>query len=218
MTTPTLRLLHIEDNPADALLMQEYIRESCRRWNLSLPSDASTVRSPESSAVEFDSVQRLADVTQSRTAAADCAILDLSLPDASGLQALVALRALSPELPIVVLTGFDDLEVGLLALRCGADDYLVKSQVDGFTLDRAVRYAIARRQLAGEQTAATVSAISAILCRTASAQTRGDANEDLANEDLAKAVVVEEELVSRDAVLAPQPDGVGRHRVASDRG
>jgi DNA-binding NarL/FixJ family response regulator len=146
-------------------------------------------------------------VTQARAAAADCAILDLSLPDASGLQALVALRALSPDLPIVVLTGFDDLEVGLSALRCGADDYLVKSQVDGFTLDRAVRYAIARRQLVTDQVvaaaAATVTAITAILCRTARSQVQAIASEDPS---------------SQQAGATAAADRAGRHQVARDRG
>jgi DNA-binding NarL/FixJ family response regulator len=160
--TAALRLLHVEDNPADALLMQEYIRESCRRWNLSLPN-GSTASESEQSSVEFDSAQRLADVTKARASRADCAILDLSLPDASVLHALVAMRTLSRDLPIVVLTGFDDLEVGLTALRCGADDYLVKSQVDGFTLDRAVRYAIVRRKLASDQAAAEAAATVAVV-------------------------------------------------------
>lgn len=172
MTTATLRLLHIEDNPADALLMQEFITESCRHWNMSLPHDAVQDPAGAQYQVEFDTAERLADVTTARASAADCAILDLSLPDASGLDALVALRAMSQDLPIVVLTGFDDLEVGLSALRCGADDYLVKSQIDGFTLDRAVRYSIARRRLATDQAvaaaAATVTAVADLLARTAS--------------------------------------------------
>jgi CheY-like chemotaxis protein len=126
-----LRLLHIEDNPSDAMLAQSYIRGV-------IPD------------VEFDSVQRLCDVTVESAAAATCAILDLSLPDASGLEALHALRAMSAELPIIVLTGFDDLEVGLSAIRHGAEDYLVKNYADGDSLQRAIRYAIERRRLVTE--------------------------------------------------------------------
>jgi CheY-like chemotaxis protein len=123
-----LRLLHIEDNPSDATLMQEYLRGI-------LPS------------VTFDTALRLGEVTTERTTDADCALLDLSLPDASGLDALLALREMSDELPIIVLTGFDDMAVGLSAVRFGADDYLVKNHVDGYTLERAVQYAIERRRL-----------------------------------------------------------------------
>jgi FixJ family two-component response regulator len=123
-----LRLLHIEDNASDALLAQSYIR--------SVMPD-----------VVFDSAVRIADVTADIAAAASCAILDLSLPDASGLEALHALRQLSPDLPIIVLTGFDDLDMGLSAIRDGAEDYLVKNYVDGDSLQRAIRYAMERRRL-----------------------------------------------------------------------
>jgi DNA-binding NarL/FixJ family response regulator len=126
-----LRLLHIEDNPSDALLAQSYIRGV-------IPD------------VEFDSAARLSDVTVESAAAASCAILDLSLPDASGLEALHALRAMSADLPIIVLTGFDDLDVGLSAIRHGAEDYLIKNYADGDSLQRAIRYAIERRRLIAE--------------------------------------------------------------------
>jgi DNA-binding response OmpR family regulator len=126
--TVRLRLLLIEDNPADALLAQSYIRGV-------IPD------------VEFDEAVRLADVTPERAMAASCAILDLSLPDASGLEALQSLRAMSEELPIIVLTGFDDLQLGLSAIGNGAEDYLVKNFVDGDGLQRAIRYAIERRRL-----------------------------------------------------------------------
>jgi DNA-binding response OmpR family regulator len=126
--TVRLRLLLIEDNPADALLAQSYIRGV-------IPD------------VEFDEAVRLDDVTPERAMAASCAILDLSLPDASGLEALQSLRAMSEELPIIVLTGFDDLQLGLAAIGNGAEDYLVKNFVDADGLQRAIRYAIERRRL-----------------------------------------------------------------------
>jgi FixJ family two-component response regulator len=125
-----LRLLHIEDNASDALLAQSYIRNV-------MPD------------VVFDSAVRIADVTPEMVAEASCAILDLSLPDASGLHGLHTLRAMSPELPIIVLTGFDDLDTGLSAIRDGAEDYLVKNYVDGDSLQRAIRYAMERRRLTG---------------------------------------------------------------------
>ncbi len=153
-----LRLLHVEDNPADALLMQEYIRDSIRKWNMDHPAALPKPGQVVYTSVDFDLAERLSEVTPARALAADCAILDLSLPDASDLQALVALRAMSEDLPIIVLTGFDDLGAGLSALRFGADDYLVKSQVDGLTLDRAVRYAIARRRLMRDVAAAAAAA------------------------------------------------------------
>jgi FixJ family two-component response regulator len=126
-----MRILHIEDNSSDALLAQSYLRGV-------IPD------------VEFDSAERICEVTPQIVAAASCAILDLSLPDASGLEALQVLRAMSVDLPIIVLTGFDDLELGLSAIRNGAEDYLVKNYVDGDSLQRAIRYAMERRRLGGE--------------------------------------------------------------------
>lgn len=136
--TGSVRVLHVEDNPADAALVQAYIRGV-------------------SANIEFDTVSCMADITVERARAADCAILDLSLPDATGLHGLIALRGMAEALPIVVLTGFDDLPLGLTALSSGAEDYLVKNHVDGYTLQRAIRYAIERRRLS-IQVAATASA------------------------------------------------------------
>lgn len=75
---------------------------------------------------------------------ADCALLDLGLPDAVGLKALEALRAEVPDVPIVVLTGRIDDGIGPEAVAAGAQDFLVKGQVDGPGLERSLRYAVER--------------------------------------------------------------------------
>lgn len=75
-----------------------------------------------------------------------CILLDLGLPDAEGVEGLNRLRAVAPDVAIVVLTGTDDETVGLQALQGGAQDYLVKGQVDGHVLSRSIRYAIERMQ------------------------------------------------------------------------
>lgn len=152
-----VRLLLVEDNPADALLAQEYIR--------GVIAD-----------VEFDNAVRLADITAESADRASCAILDLSLPDASGLEALHALRAMSERLPIIVLTGFDDLDLGLAAIRHGAEDYLIKNHVDGLTLQRSIRYAIERRHLTLElvsQAAAAAVATATSIVAVAAADAAG---------------------------------------------
>lgn len=76
----------------------------------------------------------------------DCVLLDLGLPDASGLDALTAVRAAATASALVVLTGDVDRARGLAAVAAGAQDYLVKSQVDEDRLDRSIRYAVQRSQ------------------------------------------------------------------------
>ena len=76
-----------------------------------------------------------------------CAVVDLTLPDAALLEALVTLRSQAPDLPIVVVTGIDDSGVGIEAVRRGAQDYLVKGNLDAETLERAITYAIERSRV-----------------------------------------------------------------------
>ena len=76
----------------------------------------------------------------------DVVLLDLSLPDTDGLDGLAALQAAVPELPILVLTGRNDSELAVRAVREGAQDYLVKGQVNGHLLVRAMRYAQERKR------------------------------------------------------------------------
>ncbi|MCU1401630.1 MAG: serine/threonine protein phosphatase [Acidimicrobiales bacterium] len=78
----------------------------------------------------------------------DCVLLDLGLPDALGLSALTKLRAQVPDVPVVVLTGRIDDGIGPEALAAGAQDFLVKAQVDGLGLERSVRYAVERGRAA----------------------------------------------------------------------
>jgi signal transduction histidine kinase len=75
----------------------------------------------------------------------DVVLLDLGLPDSHGLDTLVVTRAQAPGVPIVVLTGFQDEALAVEALKGGAQDYLVKGQVDSKLLGRSMRYAIVRK-------------------------------------------------------------------------
>jgi diguanylate cyclase (GGDEF)-like protein len=78
----------------------------------------------------------------------DVVLLDLSLPDSEGLASLEALSVAAPAVPIVVLTGSSDEEMSVQAVQAGAQDYLVKGEVDERWLGRAIRYAIERKRLA----------------------------------------------------------------------
>lgn len=74
-------------------------------------------------------------------------MLDLSLPDSTGLDTFIRLYMQAPDVPIVVLTGLDDEATATQAVQAGAQDYLVKGHVSGDLLVRAMRYAIERHRL-----------------------------------------------------------------------
>ena len=76
----------------------------------------------------------------------DIVLSDLNLPDSRGLETFIKLHAQAPEVPIVVLTGQDDETLGALAMEIGAQDYLVKQQVDGAKLARVLRFSLARQR------------------------------------------------------------------------
>lgn len=127
-------ILLVEDNPGDARLLQLYLSET----NLGTPT--------------LERVETLSAARERVAARApDVILLDLSLPDAHGMATIAGALAAAPEIPIIVLTGLDDESVALNAVQAGAQDYLVKGQVDGAVLGRAIRYAIERKQLARER-------------------------------------------------------------------
>jgi diguanylate cyclase (GGDEF)-like protein/PAS domain S-box-containing protein len=132
MTAQPIRILMVEDNPGDVRL----IRKLLERTPLG-PFQLSTV----------DRVAKAEALLKGKPAV-DVVLLDISLPDsaARSLDSLTRVRARAPELPIVLLTGIEDEELAVAAVREGAQDYLVKREVDRQTLARALRYAIERKQ------------------------------------------------------------------------
>lgn len=76
----------------------------------------------------------------------DIILLDLNLPDSRGTETVQKIFNVAPDVPIVVLTGFDDEDAGLEAIRSGAEDYLVKGDGLEYTLVRTIRYAIERKK------------------------------------------------------------------------
>jgi DNA-binding NarL/FixJ family response regulator len=75
----------------------------------------------------------------------DVILLDLSLPDSTGLSTLTRLLQDARNVPVVVMTGLEDEELALKAVKLGAQDYLIKYQIDCRTLVRSICYAIARQ-------------------------------------------------------------------------
>src|SRR5262249_45467525 len=101
--------------------------------------------------------------------APDVVLLDLGLPDSDGLDTFLELRRHAPALPVVVLTGLADETLGARAVQEGAQDYLVKGQVEGRVLARAVRYAVERRR-AEETVRRYAERLELLSCRLIEAQ------------------------------------------------
>jgi signal transduction histidine kinase len=131
--TPLVALL-VEDDPADAELIA--IR-------LDGASDSTRVRAVQ--LIQSDSAGAACRVL--RHARVDAIILDLTLPDARGLEALHQVRAAAPATPVIVLSGVSDQAMAVEALRAGAQDYVLKPPPDGPSLSRIIRYACERQRL-----------------------------------------------------------------------
>lgn len=130
MNGNAVRVLLIEDNPGDARLIQEMLREAGGR------------------AFEVQYAGHLSAGLEALTQdSIDVVLLDLGLPDAQGLEGLGAMQRQPAHVPVVVLTGLDDEEMAAKAVHEGAQDYLVKGQIDSNQLGRAIRYAIGRKQI-----------------------------------------------------------------------
>jgi diguanylate cyclase (GGDEF)-like protein len=132
MNEKAINVLLIEDNPGDARLIQELLAE------------------PGGAVFTLECVDRLSTgLKRLVEGGIDVILLDLGLPDSQGLDTIVKAYDQVQDVPIVVLTGFDDEALAIQAMRAGAQDYLAKGQMDGNLLIRTVRYAI-ERELAEE--------------------------------------------------------------------
>ncbi|MFC3386801.1 PP2C family protein-serine/threonine phosphatase [Couchioplanes azureus] len=126
MAPERLRILLVEDDEGDAFLVRELLAEAGASFDLRIATSLREARGM------MRGVQ--------------CVLLDLGLPDAEGIDGLRKLLALAGSAAVCVLTGRSDEHLGVQAVAEGAQDYLVKGQVDGVLLVRALRYAVERKR------------------------------------------------------------------------
>lgn len=132
MTMPEqrFRILLVEDNPGDAFLVRTLLEETGEPFDIEHRSDLRSAMA----VLNGDGPDALFDVV----------LLDLTLPDSSGVATISQIRSCANTAPVVVLTGHKDEELAFEALQHGAEDYLTKEFPDGRTIRRSIRYAIER--------------------------------------------------------------------------
>jgi glutamate dehydrogenase (NAD(P)+) len=127
MAENAVHVLLVEDNPMHARLIQTLLAEGGHP------------------ACDLEVADRLADgLARLHQGPVDLVLLDLVLPDSQELETFVQVRSAAPEVPIVILTGLDDIKLAAKAVEAGAQDYLVKSQLNGVSLRRSIRYTLER--------------------------------------------------------------------------
>ncbi|MEM9192436.1 MAG: response regulator [Myxococcota bacterium] len=124
-------MLLVEDDDADAALITRYLKRA-------------PVHGDHRKVVRVSSLEEAVDHIEANSPMA--VLLDLGLPDTDGLDGLTSIATAYPDLPIVVLTGLDDDDMGIAALHQGAQDFLTKSDLNGRSLWRAVGFAVQRKQ------------------------------------------------------------------------
>src|SRR3954453_11227355 len=135
-----VQVLLVEDSAADVDLIREAL------------ADAELDPVLDGPALRLDQVDRLADALERLAqGGVDLVLLDLSLPDSQGFETFARLERAAPGTPIVVLSGLADEGMAIRAVREGAQDYLVKGQVEGKTLTRPIRYAVERKHAEDER-------------------------------------------------------------------
>ncbi|MCM2373503.1 GGDEF domain-containing response regulator [Aporhodopirellula aestuarii] len=124
------RVLLIEDDPMDATIL---MRLFGKQQKLSVAVDHVSSM--------CEAIERLQNTDY------DVALVDINLPDARGAESFERLRAFDSRLPIIVLTGHDDDELAVHAIRCGAQDYVAKGHFTTASLVRVIRFAIERQRM-----------------------------------------------------------------------
>jgi signal transduction histidine kinase len=128
-----LQVLVVEDSAGDARMLQEMFRKE------------------KSGSFELTYLVRMNEaLARLKKGDVDVVLLDMGLPDGHGLDTVRRAQAVAPNVPIIVLTGLEDEALAAEAMKEGAQDYLIKGQIESRALPRALRHAIERHRLQSE--------------------------------------------------------------------
>src|SRR3954468_2842374 len=128
-----VKVLLVEDNPGDARLIQIMLQEA---GNGLFEIETADKLGPALSRLDRDGIGLV--------------LCDLSLPDSHGLETFEKLHEHARRVPVIVLSGLNDTTLAVQAVHEGAQDFLVKGQVEGQLLVRAIRYAIERKRMSAQ--------------------------------------------------------------------
>lgn len=129
MRDSNIRILLVEDNPGDAVIIREMLKEIYKNK------------------FELVHFQRLEDSVEHIIEDFDIVLLDLNLPDSRGIETFNIMNSHAPEMPIIILTGLLDEELAINIVAEGAQDYLVKGNIDKQLLSRSIKYSIERKRI-----------------------------------------------------------------------
>ncbi len=133
MLQKTLHVLVVEDNTADAVLLRHMFQKEA----------------PENFLLIH--LKTVADaLAYLEKGEVDIVLLDLGLPDGHGIDTIRRVRAIAPDVPVIILTGLDDEDLAAKAMKEGAQDYLIKGQIENRALPRALRHAVERHRMQSE--------------------------------------------------------------------
>src|SRR6202789_305464 len=133
MKEKTLRVLLVEDNAGDVRLLREMFSKE------------------RVDSFELTHCLRMGEAERHLAkGGGDIVVLDMGLPDGHGLDTVRRAHAAAPGVPMIVLTGLDDEALAAEAMKEGAQDYLIKGQIENRALPRALRHAIERHRMQAE--------------------------------------------------------------------
>jgi len=125
-----IKVLLVEDNPGDVIIIREMFKE---------------IYGLDFRVVHAKGLH--AGINHLKNTDFDILLLDLNLPDSQGIETVKSMNQEAPDLPIIILTGFSDEELAISSVGEGAQDYLVKGQIDSPLLARSIKYAIERKSI-----------------------------------------------------------------------
>ena len=195
-----VKVLLIEDNDADARFIREMFKE------------IKTTKYEVSHAKRLDEGLKLLD-----NGSFDVLLLDLSLPDSMGLETFEKAHEYKPELPIVILSGLDDEEVAVRAVREGAQDYLMKGEVSGRLLSRAISYAIERHNAEKELIESRNDLITLINNYTTELKEKGVKEAEDMHKSLETKIENFQKLKSFDVYVETAKEGAGNIQLFNER-